>query len=721
MEEPTAGPVSGLGCSSGTETDRTTVIGWALMRRPAIVFGIIFSWMLKAWMFRASMFKAWMFKARMLNARMLVAPMLVAIVLAGSRTSAQTSAPRNSFPDVYLITIDTLRADHVGCYGYKQVETPALDALAADGIRFTQAFTHSPITNTSHITILTGLLPSVHGVTDFGIPLSPQHVTAAELLKKQGYQTAAFIGAVILDSNTLAPGLDRGFDFYDNFPKTDSKDAEGKNKPRWGRVERRGLEVVQDAEAWFDQHRTGPHFVWVHLYDPHDPYEPPPPFSEKYKDHLYDGEVAYADSAVAHWIAFLKKAGVYDNSIIVITGDHGEGLGEHGEQTHGLFLYDSTLHIPLILKIAGTPYHGTVIDAQVRTTDILPTILSAAGVTAPAELNGESLVPLIEQSVRQQTANAPTSHAPTSNGQTARGEAPPGRELFAETDYPLRWGWASLRALRADNTKWIEAPHPELYDLEADPKELKNLYASDRTKLQTMQSEMAKWEAKLPPASNSAKSAEALPDPKDKIEVQNLLHNAMLAGDDNRSSDARQFLEKALAIDPTSPTALRQLGELELAAGDFAKAAEHLKRATEVRSDDSTAAFELGQALAKSGDWPGARDALEAGLKLAPGQMPARLLLGRVYLELKDAKNAQDQFEAALLVDANNSDARLGLAEAQIQQSDFAGALPDLEAFSKSDPRNATALVLLAKAYRGLGKEQDARRAEQKARALGKN
>jgi arylsulfatase A-like enzyme len=622
------------------------------------------------------------------------------IVLPGTASWGQAVPARNSAPDVFLITIDTLRADHVACYGYKQIETPALDALAADGVRFTQAFTHSPITNTSHITILTGLLPSVHGVTDFGVPLSPQHVTAAELLKKHGYQTAAFIGAVILDSNTLAPGLDRGFDFYDNFPKTDSKDADGKNKERWGRVERRGMEVVEHAESWFEKHRTGPHFVWVHLFDPHDPYEPPPPFSEKYKDHLYDGEIAYADSAVAHWIAFLKKAGVYDNAIIVVTGDHGEGLGEHGEETHGLFLYDSTLHVPLILKTplktAAAAHHGTVIDAQVRTTDILPTILSATGVSAPAELNGESLLPLI---------NA---------------QAPSNRALFGETDYPLRWGWASLRALRTENTKLIEAPRPELYDLQADPKELKNLYAPDSSKTQAMQAEMAKWKAKLPPPSNSAKPGETLPDPKDKIEVQNLLHRAMLAGDDNRSSDARQFLEKALQIDPNSPTALRQLGELELAAGDFAKASVHLKRACELRPDDSTAAFELGEAMEKSGDWPGSRDALESSLKLAPGQMSARLLLGHVYLQLKDAKNAADQFEAALLVDSNNSDGRLGLAEAQIQQSDFAGVLSDLEAFTKSDPRNAAALRLLARAYRGLGREQDAKRAEEQAAALGK-
>jgi choline-sulfatase len=661
---------------------RVIVIGCAVMRRLAISLRIIFIFVQ-------------IFAGTVLG---------IAFGIAAWGQMLPETAPRKSFPDVYLITIDTLRADHVGCYGYKQVETPALDALAADGVRFTEAFTHSPITNTSHITILTGLLPSVHGVTDFGVPLSPQHVTAAELLKKQGYQTAAFIGAVILDSNTLAPGLDRGFDFYDNFPKSDSNDApdgknaDGKNKPRWGRVERRGMEVVEHAETWFDKHPTGPHFVWVHLYDPHDPYEPPAPFSEKYKDHLYDGEIAYADSAVAHWIAFLKKAGVYDNAIIMVTGDHGEGLGEHGEETHGLFLYDSTLHIPLILKMPGAAHHGTVIDVQVRTTDILPTILSVTGAAAPPELNGESLLPLIDLS------------------------APSSRELFGETDYPLRWGWAPLRALRTENAKLIKAPRPELYDLKADPKELKNRYAPASSKFesmqQDMQTEMSKWEAKLPPPSASTKAEENLPDPKDKIGVQNLLHNAMLAGDDNRQTDARQFLEKALQLDPDSPTTLRQLGELELAAADYTQAAIHLKRAAALRSEDSTAAYELGEALEKSSDWPGARDALESSLKLAPDQMSARLQLGRVYLQLKDAKNAEDQFEAALLVDSNNSEARLGLAEAQIGQSNFAGALPDLEALARANPRSPAALRLLAKAYRGLGKEQAAKRAEDQAAAV---
>ena len=600
----------------------------------------------------------------------------------------QAAATHPTSPDVFLVTIDTLRADHVGCYGYKQIETPALDSLAADGVRFTHAFTHSPITNTSHTSILTGLLPSLHGVTDFGVPLAPQHVTWAEMLKKKGYQTGAFIGAVILDSNTLAPGLDRGFDFYDNFPaKTESKE-------RFGRVERRGMEVVQHAEGWLAKHPTGPRFVWVHLFDPHDPYEPPPPYSEKYKN-LYDGEIAYADSALGNFVNFLKKTGAYPNAIIVVVGDHGEGLGEHGEETHGLFLYDSTLHVPMILKMPGTKDHGIVVDAQVRTTDILPTILALTNTPAPPELSGESMIPLIE--------NQASSH-----------------DLLAETDYPLRFGWAPLKALRAGDVKLIEAPRPELYDLKSDPGELKNLYAADNAQTQSMLTELAKWKAKAG-IDVSAKPGPALPDPKDKIEVQNLLHRSMLASDDNRAADARGFLEKALELDPSSPTALRQLGENELAAGEFAKAAVHLKKAREVRPEDSTAAFELGQALEKTGDFAGARDALEASLKAVPSQMTARLLLGRVYLELKDAKNAQDQFEAASLVDSESVEARLGLAEVQIQLSDFASAVPDLEALTKGDPTNAAALQLLARAYRGLGREADAKRAEAKASLAEKN
>src|SRR2546425_9574805 len=379
-----------------------------------------------------------------------------------------------SSPNVFLVTIDTLRADHVRCYGDEHIQTPALDSLAKDGFRFQQAFTPSPITNTSHATILTGLLPSSHGVTDFAVALAASHPTLAELLKKKGYQTAAFVGAVILDSKTLAPGFDRGFDFYDNFPQHSPSNL------RWGRVERRGMDVVHRAQSWLAAHPAGPHFVWVHLYDPHDPYEPPAPYSLIYKDRPYDGEIAYADSALANFVAYLKKQGWYENSVVIVVGDHGEGLGEHHEDTHGIFLYDSTTHVPLIVKRPGRGNAGKMVDAQVRTTDILPTVLDLLHVPLPERLDGESLKPYFG------------------------GMEDASRAAFGETDYPLRFGWAPLRSVRAEGFKFIDAPRPELYDLRADPGELKNTYAPWGTTVLKFRAMLAELRAKMPPSQPSA-------------------------------------------------------------------------------------------------------------------------------------------------------------------------------------------------------------------------
>jgi choline-sulfatase len=631
--------------------------------------------------------------------------------------AAGQARPRKPYrPDVYLVTIDTLRADHVHCYGYERIQTPALDGLAEHGIRFAQAFTPSPITNTSHTSILTGLLPSAHGVTDFARPLVPTHPTWAEFLKKSGYQTAAFIGAVILDSKALAPGLDRGFDFYDNFPE------HPQTKSRWGRVERRGLEVVQRAEAWRDAHPRGPHFVWIHLYDPHDPYEPPPLYSKLYKDRLYDGEIAYADSALANFVEHLKKHGWYENSLIIVVGDHGEGLGEHHEQTHGIFLYDSTLHVPLIIKLP-TRSSGSVIQSQVRTIDLLPTVLDLLNISRPERLDGESLKPYFT------------------------GTETGSRTVLGETDYPLHFGWAPLRAIRTDGFKFIEAPRPEFYDLRADPGELENHYAPWDANVQKFRKILADVRVQMPPAAPSAGAVKTgtldelralgylgpadagsstnapepslLPDPKDKIEEQNLLHTAMMAAEDGRSSEARIGLERVLELDPGSQTAWLQLGELELNAGRYAKAAEYLKRAREIRPEDSTAAFYEGQALEKAGDLAGARDALEASVRLARGQSAdARVLLGQVYLGLKDPKAAGDQFEAALLLHPGMLDAQLGVARAQVADRRFADALQQLVPLSKSQPANAEVFDLLAQAYSGLGKRAEAERAKSRAQQL---
>ena len=610
------------------------------------------------------------------------------LIILCAASSVPTKTPP---PDIFLITIDTLRADHVHCYGYTNGSTPALDALAKDGVRFTEAFTPSPITNTSHASILTGLLPGSHGVTDFAVPLSAAHPTIAELLKAQGYRTAAFIGAVILDSKNLAPGFERGFDFYDNFPEHSS------TKSRWGRLERRGMVVVGRAEDWLSRHPVGPHFMWVHLYDPHDPYEPPPPYSQIYKDHFYDGEIAYADSALAHFIAYLKRTGKYRGSVIVVVGDHGEGLGEHHEDTHGIFLYDSTTHVPLIVKLPGGRGASTSVTEQVRTLDIMPTLLELARAPAPQKRDGESLDPYFA------------------------GKSEASRPAFGETDYPLRFGWAALRSVRSENFEFIEAPRPELYDLQFDAAELSNKYEPQDTRVEksrAMLVEVRSKEALVSAGAGGTNAPSSLPDPKDKIEEHNLLHAAMLAAEDNRSADARKTLEKVLALDPKSPIALRQLGELELQAEDYLQAAHHLKGAVEVRPDDAAASFHEGQALEKTHDLAGARQALETSLKLRPEQLEARLLLGDVYLGLKDPTAAEDQFEAALLLQSGSVEAQLGLADAQIAKGNFVDAAQSLEALSKSQPKDARVFDLLAKAYSGLGKKREGQQAEVRAQQL---
>jgi len=586
-------------------------------------------------------------------------------------------------PNIFLITIDTLRADHVHCYGYNQIQTPALDDLAKTGIRFTRAFTPSPLTNSSHTSILTGLLPSVHGVTDFGIPLDDSHATMAELLKAKGYHTAAFIGAIILDSKTLAPGLDRGFDFYDNFP------SNVQSKTHWDRLERRGEVVVKHAEAWLTTHPAGPRFVWVHLYDPHDPYEPPAPYSETYKDRPYDGEIAYTDSALANFVAYLKAHAFYDNSLIVVVGDHGEGLGEHNEDTHGIFLYDSTTHVPLILKLPVGKNAGKVIDEQVGTLDILPTVLEYAGISKPEPLTGTSLLSIAE------------------------GPQKSSRPAVGETDYPLRFGWAPLRSVRTPENKFIEAPRPELYDLRSDAGEQNNLYDPHNELVANSRKLLA---SVLPPLANQPSGS--LPDPKDKIQEQNLLHRALIATQDHRFADAHTALDQVLKLDPKSSLALRQLGEVELQTADYQQAAAHLKQAREVAPDDPAVGFLLGQALQRIKDFEGARAVLEQCLKTNPNEPAARLLLGSVYLDLKNPTAAADQFEAVLLVQPTDIEGQLGLAKAQIAQSKFTEAVSGLQDLAKSQANNADVFDLLAQAYRGLGKGPEAQRAEARAKLL---
>jgi choline-sulfatase len=639
---------------------------------------------------------------------------IASLALAATLSPAEVVTGSLPLPDVYLVTIDTLRADHVHCYGDDRIQTPALDSLAQDGIRFANAFTPSPITNTAHTSILTGLLPSVHGVTDFAVPLAKTYPTWAELLKQKGYQTAAFIGAVVLDSRTLAPGLDRGFDYYDNFP---SDSAEGKH---WGQVERRGDDVVHRAQAWMGAHPQKPRFVWVHLYDPHDPYEPPPPYSQIYKDRLYDGEIAYADSALGKLLNYLKREKRYGNALIVVVGDHGEGLGEHGEQTHGIFLYDSTTHVPLLIKlpVSGEPAslarEGKVVEAQVETTDILPTVLDLLSISPSSSFNGRSLRGYFKESKEN------------------------GSVVFAETDYPLSFGWAPLRAVREGGFKFIEAPQPELYDLVKDPAELTNEYEPWNETVKRLRTELASSPMRPPHVSTSTGTASSatlsqlralgylgpgdkktstnvpefssLPDPKDKIEEQNLLHSAMMLVDQGRSPDAQLLLQKVLQLDPDSAAALRQLGELEFHSGEYRKAADHLERARKAHPDDAGAAVYEGQALEKLGDMQGARKALEAAVTQSPGKLDVRLLLAHVDLKSGDRAAAEDQFEAVLLLSPTDRDALVSLAEEHLEDKRFADVVELLEPRIKDPSVTVDELQLLVQAYVSLGRTADAQK-----------
>jgi arylsulfatase A-like enzyme/Tfp pilus assembly protein PilF len=608
-------------------------------------------------------------------------------------TWAQSKVPASSAsrkPDVILVTIDTLRADHVGCYGYRAAQTPVLDRLCSEGVRADKVFTASPITNTSHASIMTGLYPSRHGVSDFGVPLAAAHVTLAEHLKKNGYHTAAFIGAVILDSNSLAIGFNRGFEHYENFP------AETKSKERWERVERRAGAVVAKANAWLESNIASPRFLWVHLYDPHDPYEAPEPFRTRFAKAPYDGEVAYADFALGKLLATLNRQNRFRDALVVVMADHGEGLGEHGENTHGIFLYDSTLHIPLIFKLPGNVQAGKALEQQVSSVDVMPTILDILGMPAPMT-DGHSLKAGL------------------------LGGGSDDRVVFAETDYPLRFGWAPLKSIRRDEKKYIEAPRPEYYDLKEDPSEMRNAYQPWNEKVQTLRAGLAEFRSKMPkqtvasnapvdpntiaelkalgylgtdPGATTVAEPSMLPDPKDKIEVQNLIHAGMMYEDSGDVTAARSAFARAVEADPTSFVAAAQLGQAEFKAGEYRSAAKHLSAAYAMRPQDPAVSLTLGQTLERTGDHVAARDILEAALKQNPGQYEARLALGRVYQALGNEPAAADQLEAAIFLDGNKAPARIELARLLLKQGKKAEASDQLRRAESIDPSNPELKVL---------------------------
>jgi len=579
-------------------------------------------------------------------------------------------------PNVILITIDTVRADHVGCYGAKDTQTPALDALAHDGIVFERAISQVPLTWPSHAAILTGLYPFQNGVQDFTAPpLEPRFRSVAQAFQAHGYATGAVVSSFVLDRSW---GLARGFDFYDDaFPPEQFLHRD------LGLVERRAGESVTRALAWLQKNQRRPFFFWLHLYDPHSPYDPPEPYRTQYHSHPYDGEIAYADHELGRLIAWLKRSQLYDHTLIVFLSDHGESLGEHGEQEHGFFAYNSTVRIPLIVKpVAGSGFRPGRISRPVETIAVAPALLQLAGTHDP-----------MEKQFRQ--------------GSLLRPDGEGEEETYSETFYPFSsFGWSPLHALETSRYHYIDAPEPELYDVAADPEEKDNLAAKQPATVAVLKK---KLEARLQdrpftssrdgsselspdaleklralgyvayrsPVSTAALAA-GLPDPKGKLwEFNSILkaEDALQADDAER---AEQFLSPVQQQDPQMYVIPFLLGEAALRKQNWARAAEQLQRCMDLNPNFDNAMTGLARALAKLGRV----DEAKRWLKKATGSNPENY---RAWYELGlfEAENeltaAQASYQRAITIQPNFSPAQRELGVLLFNQKNYAAAVPRFE------------------------------------------
>lgn len=374
--------------------------------------------------------------------------------------------------NVVIVTVDTTRADHIECYGHPKSKTPAINALAEDGVLFENAFTPVPITCPSHSTMMTGKVPFTHGIRDNGLfILAEEQETLAEILKKEGYACGAAIGAFPLLSRF---GVDQGFDFYDERLGGEFEDPEGNRVIRKKRLffdERKAALVNESIFPWLDEHKDEPFFAWLHYFDPHHPHEPPPPYNHRFADDLYLGEIAYSDECIGVLVDKLKEMGVYDNTMIVFLSDHGEGRGQHNEYTHSLLAYNSTLHVPLVIKNPGGA-KGQRISKRVGTVDLLPTILKRIGIEPADDLQGVSLVDCLNPGFKE------------SEPQT----------LYAETLSPrLTHGLGEIRAFYDGEYKYLHGPRKELFNIAEDPDELNNLIETEPEVASRMRSRLEEY------------------------------------------------------------------------------------------------------------------------------------------------------------------------------------------------------------------------------------
>jgi arylsulfatase A-like enzyme/lipoprotein NlpI len=630
-------------------------------------------------------------------------------------------------PNVVLITIDTLRADHLHCYNYSQVQTPSIDAVAGQGVRFTRAYTPVPLTLPAHAALMTGSYPLATGVHDFVRTRLPRSVpTLAAILHQHGYRTAAFVSAIVLDSRF---GLNAGFDtYFDRFEPAGNGESDLES------VKRRGDLTMDLALGWLRQHAgsardpsRSPFFLWVHLFDPHRPYDAPAPYVARYRTHPYDGEIAFDDAQVGRLDAALRARGLWDSTLLVLAADHGEGLGEHGEEGHGFFIYNSTLHVPLIIHIPGV--QPRVVNAGVSLVDVMPTVLQALRIPVPASVQGHSLMPLV------------LGQASTSDS-----------ILYSETYLPLlHFGWSELRGLQVHELKYIAAPRPEVYNLRGDPHESHNLDGVEPISSLVLKQKLVADIRQLTPLNGNAPAASAvesptlleqlrslgyleasphqaaatgehsiaapLADPKDRIEVYQLYKRAASDSAHGRYQASLTELRRAQQTDPNSPFLDYWQGFDDYRMARYAAAKQKLQAALQLDPSFALATYYLGRTELRLADFDSAISSLRQAVAEGDVGFKAPYYLGRAYLRADRVDDAIRSFQRALQLNPDYAPSYETLGAAYLHRQRPQDAVPVLRRALQLDPHLSAAHADLAQAYQALGRLNDARRERERAKA----
>jgi arylsulfatase A-like enzyme/Flp pilus assembly protein TadD len=670
------------------------------------------------------------FPSPMRLVRRLFLVLLLALGASGANPPKTASAPSASTkpPNIILITLDTTRADRMGFLGSERGLTPNLDALAKQSVVFARAYAQVPLTTPSHAALLTGTYPQFSHLEDLGAPLGKDLPYLPDLLHKHGYHTAAFLGAYILDPAAAAPGFDRGFDVYDaNFHQRKP------GEDRYKSVERRAEDVANRALGWLSRHQQRPFFIWLHFYDAHDPYDPPEPFKTHYASAPYDGEIAYTDSIVGSFVEVLRKHGLYQNSVIAIAADHGEAFGEHGEERHGMFLYDETIHVPLLLKLPADRLGGKRVEERVALAEVAPTLLEAAGIPAPATMQARSLFPLIEMAKIDAAKSAARDKGKT-----------PERSVYSETNYGHRaFGWSELRSWRTGKYLYVQAPKQELYDQSSDPDAVKNLAPAAKAVADTLESQLADFQQKTSsirtePTKLDPTQAEKLRalgyltsdsagantgekgaiDPKDKIEIANKFHRSLVDLEEDRYEEAIAELREVVRLEPDIASGHLELGRALAHVQRYQEALPVLRTAAKKNPNSGMAHYELGLALIKTGQWEAALPEMQAAVVCTPTSAQLHFYAGAVHLRLKHVPEATAEFESSLKIDSDHFLTNLKYGEMLFWEGDAAGALRKLSRAVKVDPKSAEAHAFLADAYQQLGQAENSSRERAEAAQL---